>query len=138
MRYRDGNTHTQRKLWNRSDGILILSLLVLAVCGYLGYSLWAGWADRNRSGEMVCDIYLDGQLVRTVSLDQPQEFSLPEKPEVLFQIKDNKIAFIRSDCPDKVCVHTGFLRHSGQSAACLPNRLLIRLRGGDGPDAVVG
>ena len=49
---------------------------------------------------------------------------------------DGSIAFVESDCPDQVCVHTGYLRRVGEFAACLPNDLVLIIRPAEviGPD----
>ena len=41
---------------------------------------------------------------------------------ITFQVRDHAIRFLSSDCPDKVCVNTGFLRNDLDVASCLPNR----------------
>jgi hypothetical protein len=77
-------------------------------------------------------------VVKTVALNVDQTFSLDGLPAVVFEVKDGKAAFIHSDCPDQICVHSGFLGAVGQTAACLPNRAAIKIRGdvSDGVDAV--
>jgi hypothetical protein len=40
-----------------------------------------------------------------------------------------------SPCPDKLCVHMGQISQSGQWAACMPNRVFLRI-GGTAEDAV--
>jgi hypothetical protein len=40
---------------------------------------------------------------------------------------------LTSDCPDKICVLFGLMNRSGQSNACLPNRVVFRIVGGS-PD----
>jgi hypothetical protein len=52
-------------------------------------------------------------------------------------VHDGAIRFIESSCPDKVCIHSGNLRHGGESAACLPNRVLVRVVAEDGADVVI-
>ena len=47
--------------------------------------------------------------------------------EITFQVQDHAIRFLSSDCPDKVCVNTGFLREDLQVATCLPNRTTLFL-----------
>ncbi len=42
----------------------------------------------------------------------------------------NRICFLKSDCPDKICVKTGWLRHPGDIAVCLPNKIIIKLEQG--------
>lgn len=89
----------------------------------------------------MCEIIYDGKLVRTVSLDIDRIFSISQLPNVVFEVKSGEIAFIHSDCPDKVCVLSGYLHEPGQMAACLPNRVAIRITStseADTPDVVIG
>lgn len=73
--------------------------------------------------------YLDGVEVLSLKLylGQPVvQFSLVTKPSVVFETTpDRGIAFVDSDCPDKVCVHTGVLKSPNSMAACLPNHLVL-------------
>ena len=43
----------------------------------------------------------------------------------------NRIGFTESDCPDLVCVHTGMLSKAGDVAACVPNKTVISVSGGE-------
>jgi hypothetical protein len=45
------------------------------------------------------------------------------------QIKDGKVAVVKSDCPDKRCVKQGF--GSKLPIVCLPNQLLVEIRNGE-------
>ena len=47
--------------------------------------------------------------------------------EVLTQ--NGRIRFYSSDCPDQICVNSGFLGRVGQTAACLPNQTIIVIEG---------
>ncbi|GHV05811.1 hypothetical protein FACS1894217_03330 [Clostridia bacterium] len=122
---------SNRKAFNRSDGILILSLLLSAFAVFFVYT------NLSKASDPVCDIFVKAELVTTVKLNENKSFSLDELPNVGFEIQNGKIAFVYSDCPDKVCIHSGFLGTPGQAAACLPNRVSIKIRGADGVDAVV-
>lgn len=76
-----------------------------------------------------------------VYLDYDTNFSLPSMPHVIFEVRDGEIAFVKSDCPDQICVRTGFLSRPGQMAACLPNNLILvminRVAGDDDLDIFV-
>ena len=50
--------------------------------------------------------------------------------EVQLEVKNHRIAFISSDCPDKVCIHNGWLSREGEQAICLPNRVSVTLTDG--------
>lgn len=44
---------------------------------------------------------------------------------ITFEIKDHAIRFLESDCPDQVCVNTGFVSQDMDLAACLPNQTVL-------------
>lgn len=73
--------------------------------------------------------YLDGEEIFSLKLylGQPEvQFSLVAKPSVVFATtQDRGISFVASDCPDKVCIHTGVLKAPNSMAACLPNHLVL-------------
>lgn len=50
---------------------------------------------------------------------------------MIIEIKDGKARVLSSNCPDKLCVHTGWVFDCGHIAACLPNgvALLVDCRG---------
>lgn len=52
--------------------------------------------------------------------------------ESVVSIKDEKVSFASSPCKNKVCVHQGSIGKSGQMAACLPNKVVARVTGGNG------
>jgi len=45
------------------------------------------------------------------------------------EIKDGKAAFIESSCANKICIKMGWISKPGQFAACLPNGILITIKG---------
>lgn len=47
------------------------------------------------------------------------------------EIKDGAAAVKEADCPDKICVHTGAVRKTGEIIACLPHELTITISGAD-------
>jgi len=58
-------------------------------------------------------------------------------PTVIFEVRAGQIAFIASDCPDQLCVQSGFLHRAGQMAACLPNGLILRIPSDDDIDMII-
>ncbi|VAX12146.1 hypothetical protein MNBD_GAMMA24-1981 [hydrothermal vent metagenome] len=107
----------------RADIVLLLIAVLALPFIYLYY--WqpttAGTTVRIMRGET---------LVRELALDNDQEISIkgPLGTSRL-QIKNGKIRFISSPCTGKVCIHTGWLSHSGDFTACLPNRISIEIMG---------
>lgn len=54
------------------------------------------------------------------------------------ELKGKTARMAYADCRDQVCVRTGTLTRAGQTAVCLPNRVVVRLTGTDmDADAIV-
>ena len=120
---------------------LIIVGLVAAI-GLLLYLITSGAVGKAGA---YAEVYYKSQLVKTVSLSEGNEesFSLDELPNVVFHIYDDgSIAFVESDCPDKICIRSGKLVFVGQTAACLPNEVYIKIvsaqKDPDAPDLMVG
>lgn len=54
------------------------------------------------------------------------------------EVEGNRIRMLKSPCPEKICVGTGWAENAGDQIVCLPNRVVIRVEGGeaDGVDTV--
>ena len=77
-------------------------------------------------------------------VESPYDLAVPVgDDEVVVHITCESACVKESSCPDKLCVNTGELTKSGQSAVCLPMRVSVSLVSDLGvsdnmPDAVVG
>ena len=112
----------------KKDILIILGILLTAA------AIWGGYSLLHRAPAQQAVIQYDGKIAKTVSLSENQEFSLTEDPTVHFRVKDGAIAFVNSSCPDKICEQTGFLSKSGQTAACLPKKVLLKVVGSNKQD----
>lgn len=112
------------KFFKKTDIIVILAIVSVSALAWLLYGfLMSDTAAR-------AEIYYNSELVLTIDLDTGEEkfFSIPQKPNVVFHLdKEGNICFEKSDCPDQVCVHAGKLHMVGQSAACLPNGIVVKI-----------
>lgn len=43
--------------------------------------------------------------------------------------RDNKISIVEASCPDSLCIHQGEIFKVGQSIVCLPNKVMIEIKG---------
>lgn len=72
-------------------------------------------------------IYVDNELVKTVSLQKDIELDLNLEMNNIIVVNGGKIAVVSADCPDKTCVMTGYIDTSGQSIVCIPSKLVIKV-----------
>ncbi len=120
-------------------------ILIIAAVAVAGLLLWAVLRGAFAKPGAYAEIYYRSELVETVALQAGEEesFSVEGLPQVVFhRYADGSIAFLESDCPDKVCIHAGKLRLAGQMAACLPNEVYMKIVGtaadSGAPDLVIG
>ena len=122
-----------RLRFQKGDWLAVAVTLVLAAAVFLAF------LPRESNTPAVAEIYLDGELIRQVSLDSPQEFRVEGEYYNTVTVKDGCISVTASDCPGEDCVHSGAISTAGRSIVCLPNRLEIRIISASGNvDFVVG
>ena len=103
----------------------------LALVGWLFATLWqhepAGKV-RVRSGDHIFATYSLNQ-ERTIDVPGPQGIT-----RIIIHQHQARIA--SSPCRNQYCVHQGWLKHAGQVAVCLPNRITVELAGDKGYDSL--
>lgn len=48
---------------------------------------------------------------------------------IKLEIRDKKAKVIKSSCPQKICMKTGWIENKGEQIICVPNRVIIRIDG---------
>ncbi|MCR5357438.1 MAG: NusG domain II-containing protein [Lachnospiraceae bacterium] len=85
-------------------------------------------------------VYVDGKLFGEYPLNKDCEIQVTgyDGGTNILVIKDNTARIKEASCPDKLCMHQGKISINGQSLICLPNRVVVEIKGwgGDGYDAV--
>lgn len=110
------------EFFKKKDFITIAVLLLIGTAGIMYYRLRP--AGENLSAEISCD----SKIIAVIPLKgETRSFTVPGHENVTLTIGEGEAAFAESDCPDKICVRTGKLKKSGQSAACLPNKIIVRI-----------
>lgn len=116
---------------------LIISAFLLLLC--LASLLFL--LNGRKGGHYAADIFQDGRLLQTINLDDVREsrrFTITGDSGCVneIEVRPGSIAIVSADCPDKLCIHQGFISDSRLPITCLPNRLVIQLRPvSDVPDA---
>lgn len=69
-------------------------------------------------------LYQNGQPLQTFSLQQNQVVAFDH---FTIEVSNGAIGIIESDCPQKICVHTGKISNPAQTIVCVPNRVIIEV-----------
>jgi hypothetical protein len=115
---------------------IIVALVALLAAG----SLLLGMGSKLATGSETAEVWQNGKLVRVINLGtlpSPIKFELNGAYHSKVVAEKGRIRFEWADCPDNVCVHTGWLTRAGQTAACVPNRSLIKVVGASEQDVVI-
>lgn len=123
----------ERRLFNRREWPVLLAA-VLAAAVWLALSRSGPEGARavaERDGSVVLDRELGG-------LSEPELVEIDGENGVKLTVELSKegARVVEANCPDKTCQRTGLLTRAGESAVCLPGRVVLRLEGpGAGIDA---
>ena len=117
---------SKKRFSSRLSNLLIGLALLLIILG-TGVKLLFGKADA-----LEAVVIVKNQEVLVISLSQhegTEQISLESYgvPASL-EISENRIRFIRVDCPDHICENTGFIGKAYQSAVCMPNKAAVSIR----------
>lgn len=120
-----------RQPWHRHlrwGDFLVTGLIVILAAGLL-LSAPRGLAGQTR----IALLTEDGRTIfskSTAELQKAGSFTLEAQGyHYTFSYENGRIRFAQADCPDKVCVRTGWVERNGQVAACVPGHLILKITG---------
>ena len=120
----------------KNDKILIGIVLVISLLGYIGICFL-----NHDDSRLSAEISVAGSLFMIIDLNNPpanKTINIPgHMGDSIVQVKKGAIRMQFSPCPDHYCMKTGWIHHSGQTIACIPNKVIIKISSPQDPiDAV--
>ena len=116
-----------RPAWLRRGDVVVIGV-VLAAALFAGIGIWFDRAPAAR----VSIQYPDGSsALFSISENRSVEIVGNGGIALTVEIADGRVRVKHSDCPDQVCVHSGWSSQSGQAAACVPAGVCVQVVGGD-------
>ena len=114
------------------DFVIIGAVLLLAG------AMLAFFAAKASGDTLYAEVWQDDKLVERVELTGTTDRTIDLDGHNVIVLSGKTAVMQSADCPDQVCVHSGWLSRSGQSAACVPAGIVVQISGeaGGGIDAV--
>lgn len=110
---------------------------VMITAAVIAVAVFLMLAPRGRSGDaLAAEVYYDGKLVYVAELGDLKEASTYEVNGVTVEFSPEGARVVDSPCPDRICVETGMLTKPGDTAACVPQRVIVRIDGKTEVDAI--
>jgi hypothetical protein len=107
---------------------LVLSIMTVVAAGVFAY------ADRPQPSQVSIENE-DGTFLYPLDRDRRIDVGGPLGDTVV-EIHDGRVHVDSSPCRDKICIAAGWLELTGQWTACLPNRVFVRVEGGESEDGI--
>ncbi len=105
---------------------LLMLILISITASYLINQRYAG-------DNMVLEISKDGELIEQIDLstvtNKQIKITSQDGHYNTVEIKDGQARVKEADCPNQICVKTGWLSRPGHTSFCAPNRLMITIKG---------
>jgi hypothetical protein len=120
----------REKLFGMTRGDIMLGISLLLLGGIFFVGLFFGGQEVANKVE----VKVNGKIVGVYSLAEDQEISLKDLGENTFEIREAQVEMIKADCPDQYCVKHYPISKNGESIICLPNKVVITIKGKDEGD----
>ncbi len=122
----------------KGDVLLVLMVIfcVLACCalyndnGPNSVASWNNLSNSSKTSKIIAIIKKDNVTIETINLSNIKDrktIKISGQYATTIIAEHNRICFLDSNCPDEVCVKTGWLSKVGDLAVCLPNKIIIKL-----------
>lgn len=118
-----------KKLFRRADVIVIVCVLLISLLLFV--------PNFFNKDELIAQIYVDGEIADEINLDKVEnEYTVSPKEDIEIRIANGEIGFTHAPCRDKLCIRSGTLTSKGQTAACLPEKVVVIIKGADKTDMI--
>ena len=117
----------------KRDIILVLSMVIIAAAAFLIIN----FAVKKDGSYAV--IKVDGKVIKTLDLNSGEttiEVNGYQGGVNKVVINDGKVSMTEADCPDELCVKTGKISRVGETIVCLPNRVVVEIKGSPDDDSI--
>ena len=123
------------KRFVRGDLILIIGLLIA------GLILSAALLRTRQDGRQAI-VRVNGEIIATLPLTRDTHYPIEADGTTtnILTIQSGAARMTEANCPDRLCIRRGAVRHAGDSIICLPNKVVVEISGADALDldAVTG
>ena len=117
------------KIFKKMDIVIIICLICIS---FLPHIIFAINLNKNYDSIQAI-IEVDGKLYKNIPLSSSKEdatFTVEtQNGNNTILVKDKSISITHADCHDSLCVSQGSKSKVGDTIVCLPNKLIIEIKG---------
>lgn len=117
------------RICKTGDVVLVIAIAAMALL----LMVWNAYG-RTPDQQIIAVIKQDGKLIKQIDLSDIKDSQYIYINEPIRQVivaENGRIRFLESDCPNQICVKSGWLTRPGDRAVCMPSKVVITIMGGD-------
>lgn len=110
-------------MMKKNEKIVIIFFLITSIVLFFAYRL------SNKEDTKVVVKNSNGEILLTFNLYEDNYYELDGKYGLFhIEVKDGKCRAIDVDCPNQICVHTGWISENNPvPIICLPNGIMVQI-----------
>jgi len=114
----------------RKKEFILIGIILIIAFGIYGLNIYINRLSENE--KKTVNIFIEGKLFKSVDIDNYEEVKIvTEYGENIVIIDRGKVRMKEASCPDKVCVHMGWISKTIQNIVCLPGKVHVEIAGKD-------
>jgi len=120
------------RYFTRGDIVLVAVMLALSAASFTavhGFAFSGKHALVEVEGRVVMELALDRDAVHTVT---------GPLGETRIVVEGGTVRIDDSPCPNHYCIRMGRLKYRGEIAVCVPNRVVVTIKGGSDDESFDG
>ncbi len=90
------------------------------------FLLLSGFYHKTQSANYATVWFCDKKIG---DFDLKRNLLIPLKEGIVIELKDKKIRILKNTCPQKICIHQGWISTPGSTIICIPNKLVVSISG---------
>ena len=116
-------------MFKKLDIVIIIALIIISFIPTVVFGMIMGY----KYDMTYVEITVEGKLYSKIPLSTHKGEEIididVDGHENKIVIKDDTVKMIDADCPDSLCIYQGKISKVGQSLVCLPNKVMIEIKG---------
>lgn len=116
------------KIFKKMDIVIIV---VLIISSFIPHFIYSSVGSKNNKN-LYATIKVDGEIHNTIDLPTTSEEKFiiqTENGTNTILVNNNEVNIVYADCKDELCVKQGSISKIGKTLICLPNKLIIEIKG---------
>jgi hypothetical protein len=104
-----------------ADFLIATLVLLFSITPLFSFTRQAAGAPKTAT------VFLDNKVFESLDLGKDGVYRVSNME---IEVNRGRVRVAKSDCPRQICSHTGWISAQAQTIVCVPNKVLVEIKGG--------